>query len=279
MLQGMVSTLPRPGPDAPETAWRETVQGGLDALGILDPRDALQATYAIHIIALGAAADDACRLAMEAGATGAQALRQRASAASMMRAMGVAARLLAVQRLAPAVAARAWGGAATELTVGWRAMPARPVEPVRGMPAPGVQAEIEAELEPVVRWIDELDDKELAIAVEADRREKAGEPPLPRKPGQPMVLYRYKPEDYIRRFKPDARAKRPYPGWETMTMAERREFFGYTYTGPGGPPEALTPASRDAMLAEIAAREAAGVEVAAETETEPDTAVAAVKVA
>ena len=31
-------------------------------------------------------------------------------------------------------------------------------------------------------------------------------------------------------------------------MAERREFFGYTYIGPNGPPEALTPASRDEML-------------------------------
>jgi hypothetical protein len=33
-----------------------------------------------------------------------------------------------------------------------------------------------------------------------------------------------------------------------MTMAERRAMFGYTYTGPNGPPEALTPASRDEML-------------------------------
>ncbi len=40
-------------------------------------------------------------------------------------------------------------------------------------------------------------------------------------------------------------------------MAERRKFFGYTYDGPVGPPEALTPASRDAMLAELAAETAA----------------------
>jgi hypothetical protein len=38
-------------------------------------------------------------------------------------------------------------------------------------------------------------------------------------------------------------------------MAERRAMFGYTYTGPNGPPEALTPASRDEMLKEMAKQE------------------------
>jgi hypothetical protein len=254
-LRGMVLTLPRPPADAPDGAWQEVVQGGLDTLGILGPRDALEATLAVQFIALGAAALDACRLAFEPGTSATQALRQRANAASLTRAMGGVMRLLWVPRLAPGGGARDWGGAAAELTAGWQAAPARPAE---GAKAAGAAAEPAV----IVRWIDEIDDAELAIAVEADRREKAGEPPLPTQPG-PKVLYRYKPEDYIRRFKPDERAKRPYPGWENMTMAERREFFGYTYTGPVGPPEALTPASRDAMLAEMAAEAAAAAAKAA----------------
>jgi len=206
-------------------------------------------TLAIQFNALGGAALDACRLAFEAGSTVAQALRQRASAASLTRAMTGVMRPLAAQRMAPPVPERDWGGTAAALTAAWQAAPARPAEAARGAAAAA------AEPETVVKWIDEIDDAELAIAVEQDRREKAGEPPLPTK--GPKVLYRYKPEDYIRRFKPDERAKRPYPGWENMTMAEGREFFGYTYDGPVGPPEALTPASRDAMLAEMAAEAAA----------------------
>jgi len=37
-----------------------------------------------------------------------------------------------------------------------------------------------------------------------------------------------------------------------MTMAERREFFGYTYDGPVAPLEMLTPASRAAGEAALA---------------------------
>jgi hypothetical protein len=239
-LRSMALALPRPGADEPETAWQEVVQGGLDTLGMLDPRDALEATLAIQFVALGAAAADACRLAFEPGTTAAQALRQRAGAASLTRAMGGIMRLLTVQRTMPAVEARDWGGVAAEVATAWQAAPARPAEAQAG-------AKAEAEPEVIVKWIDEIDDAELAIAVEQDRREKAGEPPLPSK--GPKVLYRYKPEDYIRRFKPDERAKRPYPGWENMTKPERREFFGYTYTGPVAPLEMLTPASRAAAAA------------------------------
>jgi len=220
------------------------VQGALDKLGELDPRDALEAMLAIQIIAANAGVLDAYRLAFEPGSTAAQALRQRANAAAMTRAMGVAMRALAQQRMAPAAAVRDWGGAVAELAAAWQQAPARPAEPARGAAAAAERAEI-------IRWIDEIDDVELAAAVEADRREKAGEPPLPRKPG-PKVIYQYKPDDYIHRFKPDARAQRPYPGWENMTMAERREFFGYTYTGPVAPLSMLTPASRAAGEAALA---------------------------
>ena len=68
------------------------------------------------------------------------------------------------------------------------------------------------------------------------------------------MVYRYKPDDYIRKFKP-APKKRPYPGYENMAMSERREYFGYAYTGPNGPPEALTPASRDLMIKQMAEEE------------------------
>ena len=44
----MVLTLPRPPADVPETAWQEVVQGGLDRLEALDPRDALQTMLAVH---------------------------------------------------------------------------------------------------------------------------------------------------------------------------------------------------------------------------------------
>jgi hypothetical protein len=43
-----------------------------------------------------------------------------------------------------------------------------------------------------------------------------------------------------------------------MTMAERREFFGYTYEGPGAPLDMLSP---EAQIA-IAARAAAEAEAA-----------------
>jgi hypothetical protein len=221
----MVLTLARPGADEPETAWRDTVQGGLDKLGALDPRDPIEAMLAVQIIAANAGALDAYRLAFEPGTTAAQALRQRANAASLIRAMTGAMRLLAQQRALPAAPARDWGSAE----------------------APSGATAAEEEPETIVKWIDEIDDAELAIAVEQDRREKAGEPPLPTK--GPKVLYRYKPEDYIRRFKPDERAKRPYPGWENMTKPERREFFGYTYTGPVAPLEMLTPESQAAAAA------------------------------
>src|SRR5271166_2139368 len=190
----MVLTLPRPPADAPETAWQETVQGGLDKLSTLDPRDPAETELAILIIAAQAGALDAYRLAFEPGTTAAQARQQRANAAALMRAAGGARKLLAQQRAMPAVAERDWGGVAGELAGAWQAAPARPAEAPRG-------AKAAAEPEEIVRWIDEIDDAELAIAVEQDRREKAGEPPLPSK--GPKVVYRYKPEDYIHRFKPD----------------------------------------------------------------------------
>jgi len=244
-LRDLVLTLARPGEDEPETAWQEVVQGALDKLGELDPRDAVETMLAIQIIAANAGVLDAYRLAFEPGTTAVQALRQRSNAAALVRAMTGVTRALKQQRAVPVAPARDWGGAAVELTAAWRAAPARPAEAPRGAKAAA------AEPEEIIRWIDEIDDVELAEAVEADRREKAGEPPLPRKPG-PKVIYQYKPDDYIHRFKPDERAKRPYPGWENMTMAERREFFGYTYDGPVAPLEMLTPESRAAGEAALA---------------------------
>ncbi len=240
-LRAMVLTLARPGADAPETAWQEVVQAGLDKLGAFDPRDPIEAMLAIQIIAANAGSLDAYRLAFEPGTTAVQALRQRANATSLARTMTGAIRLLKQQRALPAAPARDWGNAAADLGAAWRTEPPRPAEPpLSGKPG-------EAAPQVIVKWIDEIDDAELAIAVEQDRREKAGEPPLPTK--GPKVLYRYKPEDYIHRFKPDERAKRPYPGWENMTKPERREFFGYTYDGPVAPLEMLTPASQAAAAA------------------------------
>jgi len=242
ILRGLAQTLPRPPAGAPDSAWREVVQGGLDKLEALDPRDAIEAMLAIQVIALSAGALDASRLAFEAGATGAEARRQRASAASLGRVAIGTMRLLVQQRLQPAVPARDWGGAAEALAAAWQQEPPRPAEPVRGAKA------AEAEPEEVVRWIDEIDDDEMNEEIERLRRVEAGEPPLPARPG-PRRIYKYKPDDYALRWVPDERAKRKYPGWENMTKAERREFFNYTYTGPVAPLEMLTPASRAAAAA------------------------------
>jgi hypothetical protein len=188
---------------------------------------------------------DALRIAFDVDTDEKQALRQRASATALARAMAVAARLLKDQRGKPAAEPRDWGDAAPGLASEWHTAPPRPPEAPRGAKA------ADADAEPIVKWIDELTDAELAVAEEADRKEKAGEPPLPPGPG-PRVVYRYKPDDYARRWKPDPQAWRPYPGWENMTLPQRRAFFGYTYTGPLGPIEALSPAGQIAMLADQA---------------------------
>jgi hypothetical protein len=195
ILRGMVLTLARPPADAPESAWQEVVQAGLDALGAFDPRDAIEAMLAIQVIAANAGMLDAYRLAFEPGTTAAQAMRQRASATSLGRGVTGAMRLLTQQRALPAAPARDWGSA-VDAAAAWRAEPPRPAEPPQsGKPG-------EAEPQVIVKWIDEIDDAELAIAVEEERREKAGEPPLPR--SGPKVLYRYK-------------TSCPFPGPEGVT--------------------------------------------------------------
>src|ERR1039458_5199299 len=115
ILRGMVPTLARPPADAPETAWQDTVQAGLDKLGAFDPRDAIETMLAIQIIAAHAGSLDAYRLAFEPGTTAAQALRQRANAASLARTMTGALRLLKQQRALLAAPARDWGSAAAHL--------------------------------------------------------------------------------------------------------------------------------------------------------------------
>jgi hypothetical protein len=241
----MVLTLPRPAADAPDTAWQDAVQESLDKPSALNPCDAIEAMLAIDLVALNAAQRDALRLASEPAATAEQARLQRASAVALFRSFATTVRLLDRQRHRPAAPERTWADAATELSALWRTAPSRPLAARHSTTADDDTPET------IVKWYDEIDDVELAIATEQERREQAGEPPLPRKPGQPLVLYRYKPQDYIHKFKPDPKSFQKYPGYENMTMAERRAFFGYTYTGPNGPPEALTPASRDEMLKQI----------------------------
>ena len=242
-LRAMAFTLPRPGDDEPESAWHDEVEVALDTISALNPGNPIELILVLQVIAATAAAQDACRLALEPGASESQAHRHRASATAMHRTVATAMRLLNQTWKRPAGPRRDWGDAVADLGEAWRQAPARPVELTRTG-----KAAADDTPETIVKWIDEIDDKEVQIAAEQERREKAGEPPLPRKPGQPIVLYRYKPQDYIRKFSPDPKNWQKYPGFENMTMAERRAMFGYTYTGPNGPPEALTPASRDEML-------------------------------
>ena len=245
VLRAMVLTLGRPALGASDAMWTSIVQGALNQLDTLDPRDAMEAMFAVQIIAANAGMVDALRIAFEADTDAKHALRQRASASALARVLAVAARLLKEQRRRPASEARDWGDVLPGLALEWQTAVPRPVEAARGAKAAAADAA------PIVKWIDELTDAELAVAVEEDRKEKAGEPPLPAGPG-PKVVYRYKPEDYARTWKPDPRAWRAYPGWENMTMYQRREFFGYSYTGPLGPLEALSPAGQIAMLADQA---------------------------
>jgi hypothetical protein len=234
-------TLPRPAADAPDTDWQDAVQDSLDKLGALNPGDAIEAMLAIDLVALDAAQRDALRLAVEPAATAEQARLQRASAVALFRSFATIVRLLDRQRCRPAAPERTWADAATELSALWRTAPSRPLAALHsGNAAPDDTPET------IVRWIDEITDEEVQIAAEQERREKAGEPPLPRKPGQPIVLYRYKPTDYIHKFSPDPKNWQKYPGFENMTMAKRRAMFGYTYTGPNGPrrPSPPPPAMR-----------------------------------
>jgi hypothetical protein len=242
----MAFTLPRPGDDEPESAWQEEVEAALDILAALDPHNPIELILVLQVIAATAAAQDAQRLAFEPGASESQAHRHRANAAAMTRTVTTAMRLLNQPWKRPVGPRRDWGDAATDLGASWRQAPARPLAALHSG-----KAAADDTPETIVRWIDELTDEEVQIASEQERREKEGEPPLPRKPGQPIVLYRYKPTDYIHKFSPDPKNWQKYPGFENMTMAERRAMFGYTYTGPNGPPEALTPASRDEMLKQI----------------------------
>ncbi len=100
-------------------------------------------------------------------------------------------RLLATQRLQPPAPERDWGDTAAEQAALWRTAPSRPLAALSTGKAADASPAV------ITKWIDELDDAEVQIAAEQDRREKAGEPPLPRNPGEPYVLYRYKPTDYI----------------------------------------------------------------------------------
>ena len=108
VLRAMVLTLARPAADAPEAIWTAIVQGALDQLDTIDPRDAIEAMFAVQIIAANAGMVDALRVAFEVDSDAKRALGQRASASALARALAVAARLLRDQRGRLAGEARDW---------------------------------------------------------------------------------------------------------------------------------------------------------------------------
>jgi hypothetical protein len=108
VLRAMVLTLARPAADALEAIWTAIVQGALDQLDTIDPRDAIEAMFAVQIIAANAGMVDALRVAFEVDSDAKHALRQRASASALARALAVAARLLRDQRGRLAGEARDW---------------------------------------------------------------------------------------------------------------------------------------------------------------------------
>jgi len=111
IVRAMLLTLARPAADAPEATWTAIVEGALKELDTLDPRDAMEAMFAVQIIAANAGMVDALRIAFETDTDAKHALRQRASASALARALAVAARLLKEQRGRPAGEARDWGDA------------------------------------------------------------------------------------------------------------------------------------------------------------------------
>ena len=243
ILLAMVHTLPRPAADAPVTAWQAVVQGGLDKLAALGPRDPIEVMLAIQVIAANAGALDAYRFAFEPDTTAIQARQQRANASALNRSVTGGLRLLAQRQKQPAALACDWGDAAVELGETWQQAPVRPAGPSRGGKA------AEAEPEEIICWLDEASDEEVAADDERKRKEAAGEPPLPLPPG-PRRIYKHKPGDYALTWKgPEKQSFEKYPGWENMTKPERRAYFGYTYTGPGCPISMLSPASQAAHAA------------------------------
>jgi hypothetical protein len=244
-LRALVLTLPRPGPDAPAGVWQQVAQAALGELGALDPRDALETLLAVRVISCNAAAADACRIAFEPTTTAPDALRHRANAVALGRTITALLRVLARLKQSPPAPVRDWGDAAEALAAGWQAEPARPVAVAGGAKAGAAGA---AGAEPVIRWLDETPDDELAVEMERVRREAAGEAALWVPPG-PRRVYMHKPNDYARRWKRDPHNFVPYPGWENMTKPERRAFFGYTYTGPCAPLSMLSAETQAAAAA------------------------------
>ena len=244
ILLGMALTLPRPPADAPDAAWEATVQAALAALGTLAPRDPIETMLAVQVIAADAGAIAAFQAAMDPGTPMVLAGRLRTGGTSMTRGVSGVLRALAQRKKLPVGPERDWGDVAVDIAALWRQTPVRPVE-VSSVAAKAEPAEI-------IRWIDETPDDELAVEVERIRKEAAGEPPLPVKPG-PRVVYKYKPGDYALTWKgPDPRSFADYPGWENMTMPQRRAFFGYSYTGPGCPISMLSPEAQAAHAAQQA---------------------------
>src|SRR5471032_201005 len=111
ILLAMVHTLPRPAADALATAWQEVVQGGLDKLAALSPRDSIEVMLAVQVIAANAGALDAYQLAFEPDTTAAQARQQRANASALNRSVIGGLRLLAQRQKLPAALACDWGDA------------------------------------------------------------------------------------------------------------------------------------------------------------------------
>jgi len=243
-LLAMARTLRRPDADAPESTWQDVVDAAMTQLGALGPRDPIEAMLAMQVIAANAGALDAYSTSMEPSTPMAQQSRQRASAVAMIRSASGVLRLLAQRQKLPVGPTRDWGDAAVGVGALWRQAPVRPAEAF-----PGGKA-AKAEPTEIIRWYDEIDDEELAAEDERVRRERAGEPPLPPPPG-PKRIYKYKPGDYGATWKgADPRSFAHYPGWENMTMAERRAFFGYTYKGPGCPISMLSAESQAAYAAQ-----------------------------
>jgi len=258
-LLGMALMLARPPADAPEAAWEDGVEGALAQLGALDPRDAIEAMLAVQVVAANAGAVAAYQAAMDPGTPMGQAPRLRANAATLTRSASGVLRSLAQRKKLPVGPERDWGDTAVTLGALWRQAPVRPPAAAKAEPAE------------IIRWLDETPDDELAVEVERIRKEAAGEPPLPVKPG-PRVVYKHKPGDYALTWKgPDPRSFADYPGWENMTMPQRRAFFGYTYTGPGCPISMLSPEAQAAHAAQLAVEAAERREYGQPEVDAPDT--------
>ncbi len=136
-LVELLRSLPAPPPDAP-VAWRHAhLQGIIEEVRALDPRDPLEAMLAVHIIVARHAAADSARMSLDPTLTARQVARMHRNAEMLLRAVRGTERSLKKQQTGRGALGQAPDEAAFDLAAldaVWRGMagwaPVPGVDPV-----------------------------------------------------------------------------------------------------------------------------------------------------